>query len=443
MAMTNAVRIDKAPPQALEAEALMLVAMMQDPNEIDEVTTLVQSVDVYHAPHREVFDVLVAMNRKHELISMKTVAINMAKASATEGFEDCYLRVSHLKEDHFCSGKPCEYARMVAEASVRREMVTKARDVIEAAHDEEVPLSDVKAQAEAISQIDIRGKDMTHNFGAEFEAVTSIALDRADSDGKGAFGIMSGIRALDRFTFGWQGSTSTIIAARPGVGKTAIGLQFTLQAAKDGRKVGFFSAEMGVTALVRRAAGYIVGCDHNKYLHGRFSDEEYKKVAPAVETAKGYDIVVVEATGMKPSDIRAVVKKHKIELAVIDYLQILSPESKTHKNRETEVASISRDLKGIATRFNIPVLAICQLNRDGADREPFLTNLRESDGIGNDADAVLMLWRLSTDPQDGDKRVVNWKLEKNRHGMCNAGRFWYQPATGHFEECNEDYDADK
>ena len=141
---------------------------------------------------------------------------------------------------------------------------------------------------------------------------------------------------------------------------------------------------------------------------------------------------------MKPSGIRAIARRKRLGLVVVDYLQLIEPEYKD-KSREVQVSSITGSLKGIAKRLNVPVIALSQLNREGAG-EPALVNLRESDAIGNTADLALFLWRKPGDPADEDKRLLRWKLDKHRQGATGFGELWFHPAMTRFVECEVAYD---
>ena len=413
--------------------------MWDSPECIDDVMAEVKTEMFYHRPYRAVFKALAAMQFGDEAINKKTLAMKLG-AKTKGGYEEAYVYLTNLQRDHGGFAVPAHYSMIVAETFLRREFVSRGKLMIEAAHNEDRGIDEVKSLAEDITLADQRKVECLVSLGPEVEQIANIALDRCDSGGRGAYGIMSGIRPIDNMTYGFQGSTVTVIAARPGVGKTAIGLQFAINACLNQKKAIIFSGEMSARQLIRRVAGHLANIDHNKFITGSFDEDEKKRIAPAVAKANELDMVVVDANGMKPSQMRSIIQKEGCDIAVVDYIQIMAPENPSRQSREVEVASISRALKGIAKKFDIPVISLCQLNREGANVSPTLQNLRESDAIGNDADLVLMLYRLSDDPADGNKRIVQWNMEKNRHGFCDRGKFWFYASVNKFVCVDDMYD---
>lgn len=439
--MPSVVTLNAAPPQKPEAEAALIGCMWEFPDQIDDVLATVTPEMIYHPPYRAVFNALVAMHRAEEPISRHTLALKLG-GRKEGGYEEATVYLIHLEKDYGWFASPMHYASIVANEYLRREYIARGTAMIEAAHATDNTVDDVKALAEDIGLVDQRKPENIVSLGPEVHQVANIALDRCADQGRSAYGIMCGIRSIDALTLGFQGSTVTVIAARPGVGKTAIGLQFAVQACMAGRKAVIFSGEMSARQLVRRVAGHIADIDHNKFITGNFTDEEMKRIPQAVAAAEKLDMLVVDANGMRPSQMRSVIQREKADIAVVDYIQIMQPEQTNKSSREVDVASISRGIKQIAKKFDIPILSLCQLNREGANGAPTLTNLRESDAIGNDADLVLMLYRAPDDPSEPTRRIVNWRAEKNRHGRCDGGKFWFYGATNRFVPVDDEYDDD-
>lgn len=439
--MPSVVTLNAAPPQKPEAEAALIGCMWEFPEQIDDVLATVTPEMIYHHPYRSVFNALVAMHRAEEPISRNTLALKLGGRKAG-GYEEATMYLVHLEKDYGWFASPTHYAAIVANEYLRREYISRGTAMIEAAHATDNTVDDVKALAEDIGLVDQRKPENIVSLGPEVHQVANIALDRCGDNSRDAYGIMSGIRAIDALTLGFQGSTVTVIAARPGVGKTALGLQFAVHACQSGKKAVIFSGEMSARQLVRRVAGHLADIDHNKFITGNFTHDEMQRIAPAVTASDRLDMIVVDANGMKPSQMRSVIQREKADVAVVDYIQIMQPEQPSRSSREVDVASISRGLKQIAKKFDIPILSLCQLNRDGANGAPTLTNLRESDAIGNDADMVIMLYRSPDDISEPTRRIVNWRAEKNRHGRCDGGKFWFYGATNKFIPIDDEYGDD-
>lgn len=439
--MPSVVTLNAAPPQKPEAEAALIGCMWEFPDQIDDVLATVTPEMIYHPPYRAVFNALVAMHRAEEPISRNTLALKLG-GRKEGGYEEATVYLIHLEKDYGWFASPMHYASIVANEYLRREYIARGTEMIEAAHATDNTVDDVKALAEDLALIDQRRQEEIVSLGPEVHQVANIALDRCGDNSRDAYGIMCGVRAIDAITLGWQGSTHTVIAARPGVGKTAIGLQIAVNACMAGKKAAIFSGEMSARQLVRRVAGHIADIDHLKFITGNFTQDEMKRIAPATTRAEQLDMVVVDANEMKPSQIRSIIQREKPDIAIIDYLQIMQPEQQSKSSREVEVASISRALKRISKKFDMPILSLCQLNREGASGVPTLQNLRESDAIGNDADMVIMLYRTPDDPSEPDRSIVNWRIEKNRHGRCDSGKFWFYGATGRFVPVDDEYDDD-
>jgi replicative DNA helicase len=205
--------------------------------------------------------------------------------------------------------------------------------------------------------------------------------------------MLTGIPDLDYCTGGLFDGEMTVIAARPSVGKTALGLYIALKLAKEGRKVHFVSREMSSNAIGMRILSMASGIDTGRIKAGKISDTQWEKLGRAMGAYSTSDLII-DTESKTPSDIKAVAKeiqaKDGLDLVVIDYLQILTPDGK-HNTREQEVASISRSLKNLSLDLNKPVIVLAQLNRNAENKRPSLADLRESGAIEADADNVWFL----------------------------------------------------
>lgn len=258
--------------------------------------------------------------------------------------------------------------------------------------------------------------------------------------------MLTGIPDLDYCTGGLFDGEMTVIAARPSVGKTALGLYIALKLAKEGRKVHFVSREMSSNAIGMRILSMASGIDTGRIKAGKISDTQWEKLGRAMGAYSTSDLII-DTESKTPSDIKAVAKeiqaKDGLDLVVIDYLQILTPDGK-HNTREQEVASISRSLKNLSLDLNKPVIVLAQLNRNAENKRPSLADLRESGAIEADADNVWFLHYPSENQlssEQKDKFVVCKKnnceymeiiIGKHRNGPVGMIDVMFNPGKMRF-----------
>lgn len=228
--------------------------------------------------------------------------------------------------------------------------------------------------------------------------------------------MLTGIPDLDYCTGGLFDGEMTVIAARPSVGKTALGLFIAIKLAREGRKVHFVSREMSSNAIGMRILSMASGIDTGRIKAGKITEEQWQKIAKALGQYSTSNLIV-DTDSKTPSDIKAVAKelqaKDGLDLVIIDYLQILTPDGK-HNTREQEVASISRSLKNLSLDINKPVIVLAQLNRNAENKRPTLADLRESGAIEADADNVWFL-HYPTENQLYDKQKNKFMVCKNNN----------------------------
>lgn len=243
-----------------------------------------------------------------------------------------------------------------------------------------------------------------------------------------------GLKKLDESIGGIEGGDVVIIAARPAVGKSAFALQIIRQFAKDGKKVAYFNLEMREKQVYERFAAAASGIELNRIrLATNFLGDEREKFTRANDMLKQQDKIIVHSGSKQVSDIRSETRERGYDVIVIDYLQLLKPNTRRGANRYAEVGDISRGIKAIAMDYNIPVIALSQLNRasEGKEnKEPFMSDLRESGDIEQDASVILMLW--NPDMKDKSKKVI--KIEKARQGTTSRQDLYFDGKHMTFSE---------
>lgn len=237
--------------------------------------------------------------------------------------------------------------------------------------------------------------------------------------------IKIGFDAVDKAIGGFDSGDVTIIAARPGVGKSAFSLQIIRKFGRDGVKTGYFNLEMAKKQIYERAVASSSGIDLNRIRLGTnfLNNEKSMFDEGNARIAKEHNVYVI--SGMQTiNNIRQIQKKYGFELIVIDYLQLIKPDGKRNGNRIAEVGDISRGIKAIASDFNIPVIALSQLNRvseQNKDREPSMSELRESGDLEQDASTIIMLWNSNRD--DSSEKMI--KVEKSRNGTNDRVKLYF------------------
>ena len=262
---------------------------------------------------------------------------------------------------------------------------------------------------------------------------------------KGNFsGVPSGLTALDRLTSGWQKSDLVIIAARPAMGKTALVLTMARNAAVDfGKPVAVFSLEMSSLQLVTRLMASESEIASEKLKKGNLEEYEFQQLTDKTRKISEAPLFIDDTPGLSVFELRAKARRlkeqHKIELLVVDYLQLMTAGGEGKGNREQEIATISRSLKGLAKELEIPVIALSQLSRAvetrGGDKRPQLSDLRESGAIEQDADMVMFIHRPEyyniTEDENGGSTlgVAELIIAKHRNGPVDSAKTRY---IGHF-----------
>ena len=249
-----------------------------------------------------------------------------------------------------------------------------------------------------------------------------------------------GIARVDEAIGGLDDGDVTIISARPSVGKSALALQIGRKYAKEGHNVGYFNLEMGNKQIYERAVASSSGLDMTRIRRATsfLNDEEEKfREGNRILQEETNFHVITKARTIK--QIRAMVKKYKFDVIIIDYLQLIQTTTYRGGNRASEVGDVSRGLKSIATDFMIPVIALSQLNRESEklkDKEPSLADLRESGDIEQDASVVLMMWKSNED----DKTERTIKVEKSRNGFNEKVKLYFDGKHMMFSDAEEDND---
>ncbi len=429
---------DKLPPQAVEIEEAVLGALLIDKDAISSVIDILKAKSFYVEAHQKIYECIQGLFANSKAIDLLTVTENLKKLGIlAEVGGPFYL--TQLTNRVASAANIEHHAHIVAEKYILRELIRTSNQVIRDAYEDTTDVFDLLDRTEQ-SLFEITEQNVSRNFEQMTSLVPS-ALKKIDetrnSDQKGIVGIPSGFTELDSITAGWQRSDLIIIAARPAMGKTAFTLALGRNAAVDhNMPIAIFSLEMSALQLVNRLMSGEAHIPGEMLKKGTLDDNVWNQLTKKVEKLSSAPIYIDDTPGINIFELRAKCRRLKmqydIQMIIIDYLQLMSGTSDKKGNREQEISSISRSLKGIAKELNVPVIALSQLSRAvetrGGDKKPMLSDLRESGAIEQDADMVLFLYRPEYYGFDQDDQgnptagVAEVIIAKHRHGAIGTIR---------------------
>ena len=392
--------LGKLPPQAIDLERVILGAIMLEKQALTSVIEILKPEQFYSQQHQDIYSAVLDLFKASEPVDVRTVAAQLRK----NGKLDLIGGAAYLAEltTQLSSAANVEYyARAVVEMAIKRDIIQVVSVLQQEAYEDTTDVFELLDKTEQaifkISDSSLR-KNYDSMKNLMFKALQELQTKKEHKDG--LTGVPSGFLALDRMTSGWQNSDLIIVAARPGVGKTAFIVSALRNAAVDFKKpVAIFSLEMASVQLVNRMISSECEIDSERIKKGSLSSEEWQQLANKTNRLSAAPIFIDDTPALSILELRAKCRRlkaeHNIELIVVDYLQLMRGDSEG--NREQEIASISRALKGIAKELNTPVIALSQLSRGvetrGGDKRPQLSDLRESGSIEQDADIVMFLYR--------------------------------------------------
>lgn len=420
--------IGRIPPHNLEAEQAVLGCMLLDSDVIPTVTELIRSEDFYRNDHKEICEAILDLSEKAGPIDIITVSEQLQLRGTLDniGGLDFLANISNAVPT---TANARHYAKIVEEKSLLRKLIKAAANISSMSYEASEEAVYVLDRAEK-SIFDILQKRNTQGF-THIKDVLLETFNRLEElyNSKGFItGIPTGFADLDYKTAGLQNSDLVLIAARPGMGKTAMALNIAQYAAVQRHvPVAIFNLEMSKDQLVNRMLCSEVMVDSQKMRTGKLEDNDWNKIAQALAPLSEAPIYIDDTPGITVMDIRAKCRRLKLEknlgLVVIDYLQLMQGRGKS-ENRQQEVSEISRSLKILAKELQVPVVTMSQLSRgpeSRADHRPMLSDLRESGAIEQDADIVMFLYRDDYyNPETEKKNIAEVIIAKHRNGSTGT-----------------------
>ena len=413
--------LSRQAPYSVEAEQAVLGSMLIDPRCIPTVIEALKPDDFYMETDRLIYDTIHQMFLSGRPIDPITVLDEMK----TQGYKEAARRELFLQiiETTPTSNNVSEYAAIVRSKSMLRELQKVSSEIIALTRSEEESADTVADLAEQKIYAVRQGREV-QGFSSINEAIQEVYahLDEMAANPGKLPGLPTGFSQLDQYIGGLSKSDLILLAARPGMGKTAIALNMAVNAAKrSGKTVVIFQLEMSREQLATRMLSSEALIDSKKLRMGTLDDTDWERMAGATESLQSMSILIDENSGITVPEMMAKCRRvgSKLGLIVIDYLQLMHTP-KQMDNRVQEVAEISRSLKIMAKELNVPVLCCSQLSRGPESRQnkrPMLSDLRESGSIEQDADIVLFIYRDDYyNDQSENRNCAELIVAKNRHG---------------------------
>ena len=435
---TEVVAKERALPHNADAERTVLGAVLVDNAAFNSAAEILTRDDFYRESHRRIFDAMAALGEKSEPIDVVTLKDELIRGAVLEAVGGAaYLGSLMDGVPRVTNVEP--WCRIIKEKSVLRNLIHAGNRIVQSAYEAEEDAASVLDRAEK-TIFEIAERRLRQGFIGIRDIVKESfrTIDQLSQSKELVTGLPTGFVDLDEKTTGLQKGDLIIVAARPAMGKTSFCLNIAQSAAqRTGETVGVFSLEMSKEQLVLRMLCAEARVDAHKLRTGHLQEKDWARLANAYATLSAAHIFIDDSATLTPLEMRAKARRLKAEhglgLVVLDYLQLCSSGSRV-ENRQQEIASISRSLKGLAKELECPVIALSQLSRAPEarqDRRPQLSDLRESGAIEQDADIVMFIYREEEHkPTDENRGVAEIIIGKQRNGPTGTVRLaWIREFT--------------
>src|ERR1700757_1759033 len=445
--MSANATLERPLPQNLHAERPILGAILLDNHALNAAIENLKPEDFFLEQHRRVFNQMIALGENQQAIDLVTLTEELHRRSELESsggapylasLVDGLPRVTNVEH----------YARIVKEKAMLRNLIHATHNIQQRAFEAEEGADTILDGAEssifALAEDRVKAglipvKDIVRD---NFER-----LEKIFREGKSITGVSTGYTELDKLLSGLQPSELLILAARPSQGKTALALNFAENIAiRAGSPVAIFSLEMSKESLLQRLVASVASIDAHKFRTGHLSREDWRRMTEALGTISSAPLWIDDAGSISVLEIGAKARRLKrdkgLSLLIVDYLQLITARGR-FGNRQEEVASISRALKGLAKELQIPVLVLSQLTRapERDERGPQLSDLRESGAIEQDADVVMFIYRphfFKAGATPEEREETELRIAKQRNGPTDNVRFVFRSRLTRFEEAAPD-----
>lgn len=431
----NCENVRKIPYNA-EAEKAVIGGIFLKQNVVEEITSILSPEDFFNAELKKIYSSVLQLHNNNKPIE-PIIVLEGDKSIKEDTFYDVIESIP-------TAANITEYAHIVKNKSKLRGLQNTATKIIEMTSNDMIIPDEIIDKAEALV-FDISKKNKTKDvlsikelLGEEYQRLEEIYRN-ADLYS----GITSGYPSLDKMISGFNPSDLIIIAARPSMGKTAFALNTAFNAANAGKSILIFSLEMSSSQILQRLLSIKSGIGIQKIKNGFLKDDDWKKLGNASNFLGNFHINIADIPNITVMEMRAAARRMKaagkLDMIIVDYLQLIKGSNLRIENRQQEISEISRSLKGLARELDVPVIALSQLSRaveQRADRRPILSDLRDSGAIEQDADIVAFLYRdgyynEKNDTTNGDTEII---IGKQRNGPVGTVKLKFIPELAKFIE---------
>lgn len=421
----------KLPPQNIDAEENVLGAMMIAPSAVDAaVDAGLQASDFYRESHGVIFDALVGLWTRGEptdvvsLVARMETDGSLARVGGSIAPKDRLIEIATLAP---AATNVRHHAEIVRRLAILRRLANAGAQIYRLAMDGVGETTDLLDQSEGLI-FEVASTRRSGDFVTIRETVREAftQIEEVAKNGSTVVGVPSGLRALDRFTAGFQPGNLVLVAARPSMGKTGLALSIAAHVAvREKLPVAVFSMEMSRSEVTQRLLASEGLVESEKIRNGQLNGEEWSRLANAGSRLDPSLILIDDSGDVTALELRSKARKLKLRhpalgMILVDYLQLMTSGGRA-ENRNQDVSQISRSLKGVANELKVPVVALSQLSRNVEqrhDRRPILSDLRESGALEQDADVVLFIYRDEYyNPEDTDQQgIAEIEIAKHRNG---------------------------
>ena len=416
----------KLPPNSIEAEQCVLGSILIDNDAILSISDFLRPEHFYDINNGKVYDAMLRLYENRNPIDIVTVSEKLKELKSLKNIGGKAF-LSRLANDVPTSANVESYGQIIKSFSAKRELISAAGRISERAFDAGVASPELLDYAE--QEIFSLSQKHLKSVPTSLKEVLTASFDRLDElqkMGSGLRGVPTGFKQLDSMLAGMQDSNLIVLAARPGVGKTAFGLNIARYVSVEKKMpTCVFSLEMSKEELVDRLLVRQGLIDAWKLKTGQLSDDDFASLSEAMGILAEAPLYIDDTPGLTVTELRTKARRLQVDkgikFIVVDYLQLM--HGNYRENRVQEVSEISQGLKNLARELKIPIVAMAQLNRQMETRggKPKLSDLRESGSIEQDADVVMFLHREDEDIRE----VVTCSIEKHRNGPTGQFNLYF------------------
>ena len=415
---------NKSLPHNFLAERMILSCLLVNSEAIEITIKTIPVEAFYFQNHQEIYKIIIFMTKNKVPIDVLTVITclqNNGLLQKIGGIKVLIELISQIPNLVYLE----EYLRLVKDKFLRRSLIKLGYEIVNSGYITNIPLEIIISDFEN-KLLNLTNETKPQKLVTSAELLNDIFFDlKEKSLNPGLSGLPSGFYDLDSLTQGFQKSDLIILAGRPSTGKTAFGLNVCLNLIKRFKlPVLFFSFEMSKEQIMYRLLSMETNISQIRLKSGKLNQDDWLKINKMITILSKFPFFIDDTSDLSVNDIRSKIKsvyfeQNKIGLVIIDYLQLVQNSKVKNESRVQELAQITRSLKAIAREFNIPIIALSQLNRgveNRLDQKPILSDLRESGSIEQDADLVLMLYNNPSNKNDSKLHLIELIIAKQRNG---------------------------